>query len=232
MWCCVGRTRHNQYNSDVDTKAMRASAPLIPVWDDHEYTKCGSLFARCDIHASTLSSCHHVLAASVLRQQQLPKNPALSTCWWTWYSELCADHLGSDVRSDAWKNGAQNHQVPMQETSFSRHAGVWGTWVITGCLCPASVQRRTTDRLCRHVRSRRPKVTGQKGGCAHCRVIVYFSGCLLFARLFTVYCLQAHCQLPASWHSATPPCIHWSQPGTFCFSNTAAISFSGIWKVG
>lgn len=27
--------RHNQYNSDVDTKAMRASAPLIPVWDDH-----------------------------------------------------------------------------------------------------------------------------------------------------------------------------------------------------
>lgn len=29
------RTRHNQYNSDVDTQAMRASAPLIPVWDDH-----------------------------------------------------------------------------------------------------------------------------------------------------------------------------------------------------
>ena len=26
------RTRHNQYNSDVDTKRMRASAPLIPVW--------------------------------------------------------------------------------------------------------------------------------------------------------------------------------------------------------
>ncbi len=23
----------------VDTKAMRASAPLVPVWDDHEYTK-------------------------------------------------------------------------------------------------------------------------------------------------------------------------------------------------
>jgi alkaline phosphatase D len=32
------RTRHNQYNTDVDTKRMRASAPLIPVWDDHEYT--------------------------------------------------------------------------------------------------------------------------------------------------------------------------------------------------
>lgn len=26
-------------DSDVDTKAMRASAPLVPVWDDHEYTK-------------------------------------------------------------------------------------------------------------------------------------------------------------------------------------------------
>ena len=26
------RQRYNQYNSDVDTKAMRASAPLIPVW--------------------------------------------------------------------------------------------------------------------------------------------------------------------------------------------------------
>jgi hypothetical protein len=33
------RTRYNQYNSDVDTKAMRASAPLIPVWDDHEFAK-------------------------------------------------------------------------------------------------------------------------------------------------------------------------------------------------
>ena len=33
------RTRYNQYNSDVDTKAMRASAALIPVWDDHEYAK-------------------------------------------------------------------------------------------------------------------------------------------------------------------------------------------------
>jgi alkaline phosphatase D len=32
------RMRHNQYNTDVDTKAMRASAPLVPVWDDHEYT--------------------------------------------------------------------------------------------------------------------------------------------------------------------------------------------------
>jgi alkaline phosphatase D len=32
------RTRYNQYNSDVDTRAMRASAPLIPVWDDHEFT--------------------------------------------------------------------------------------------------------------------------------------------------------------------------------------------------
>jgi alkaline phosphatase D len=32
------RTRHNQYNSDKDTKWMRRSAPLIPVWDDHEYT--------------------------------------------------------------------------------------------------------------------------------------------------------------------------------------------------
>jgi phosphodiesterase/alkaline phosphatase D-like protein len=32
-------TRYNQYNSDVDTRAMRASAPLIPVWDDHEFAK-------------------------------------------------------------------------------------------------------------------------------------------------------------------------------------------------
>jgi alkaline phosphatase D len=32
------RARHNQYNSDPDTAAMRGSAPFIPVWDDHEYT--------------------------------------------------------------------------------------------------------------------------------------------------------------------------------------------------
>jgi alkaline phosphatase D len=31
------RTRYEQYNNDTDTRAMRESAPLIPVWDDHEY---------------------------------------------------------------------------------------------------------------------------------------------------------------------------------------------------
>jgi alkaline phosphatase D len=47
------RQRYNQYNTDVDTKAMRASAPLIPVWDDHEFANDAWIGGAQNHHPAT-----------------------------------------------------------------------------------------------------------------------------------------------------------------------------------